>query len=70
MPLRRLIGLVAMLGVLLHAGLIVRHASIMLNATLLHSELVSSLGVICHGDGSTTRLPGSDVPALPDPSDG
>lgn len=69
MGLRRLISLVAMLGVLLHAGLIVRHSTIMLSAKLLHNDLVSALGVICHSDGTIKEVPASELPAVPAPSD-
>jgi Protein of unknown function (DUF2946) len=69
MRLRRWISLVAMFGVLLHAGLVVRHNAVMLNANLQQQELVAALGVICHGNGGTTQLAASDVPHVPQPSD-
>jgi hypothetical protein len=69
MSLRRLISLVAVFGVLLHAGLVVRHNAFKLSATLQHQELVEALGVICHGNGGTAQLAASDVPHVPQPSD-
>lgn len=66
---RRLISFVAMLGVLLHAGLIVHHSTVLLSAKLLHNELVSDLAVICHSDGSARDVPSSDFPSVPKPSD-
>jgi hypothetical protein len=64
---RFIVSLLALLGVLLHAGLLVRHSTMMLNAKLLNQELAAALGVICHSDGTTSRLPASDLPALPEP---
>ncbi len=57
-----------MLGVLLHAGLLVRHNAMMLNAKFLNQELAAALGVICHSDGSTSQLAGSGAPTLPEPT--
>ena len=70
MQLRRWISFVALLGVLLHAGLLVRHNAVMLNAKLLHSEIAATLGVICHTDGTTARLPVSQIPDVPAQSEG
>jgi hypothetical protein len=67
MRLRRWIALVAMIGVLLHAGLIVRHNVMVLSAQLEHGALVSALRVICHGHGGTAELPAGEVPSLPQP---
>jgi hypothetical protein len=69
MMLRRWISFVAMFGVLLHAGFIVRHNAVMLSANLQQQELVAALGVICHGNGGTAQLAASDVPHVPQPSD-
>ncbi|MEQ1614431.1 MAG: DUF2946 family protein [Hyphomicrobiaceae bacterium] len=65
---RAIVGVLAMLGVLLHAGLLVRHNTMMLNAKFLNQELTAALGVICHSDGSTSQLAGSDAPTVPEPS--
>jgi hypothetical protein len=48
----RIISLVAVIGVLLHAGLLVRHNGIMLDAAFDRLALSFAGGVICHGDGS------------------
>lgn len=64
---RKLIGLLAVLGVLMHASLIVRHSSIMLSAKLAHSDLLSALGEICHGGGGVASSPDSDLPTVPSP---
>ena len=62
---RKLVGLVAIFGVLLHAGLIVRHSTSMIAAQIQHTELAAALGVICHGGGSAVALPASEIPNIP-----
>jgi hypothetical protein len=47
----KIISLVAVVGVLLHAGLLVRHNGIMLDAAFDRLALSFAGGVICHGDG-------------------
>jgi hypothetical protein len=47
----KIIGLVAIIGVLLHAGLLVRHNGVMLDAAFDRLALSFAGGVICHGDG-------------------
>lgn len=66
---RRWIALVALLGVLLHAGAIVRHHGVMLGATLQYHTLVTELAQICHSAGTTAEAPSADLPAIPKPSD-
>ena len=66
---RRLINLVALIGVLMHAGMIVRHQQMMLGAHLERQGLISALGVICHGNGQATAPSDSEVPWVPLPSD-
>lgn len=58
--------LVALIGVLLHAGLIVRHNAMALSAKLDHAALATLFGFICHGNGGVSRLPASEQPALPE----
>ena len=58
----RIISLVAVVGVLLHAGLLVRHNGIMLDAAFDRLALSFAGGVICHGDGSGIQ-PASGMPA-------
>lgn len=69
MRLRKWIGLVAMLSVLVHAGALVRHQSAMLGSILQFQALISDLAVFCHGgaDSGTREL--ADLPAIPKPSD-
>jgi hypothetical protein len=64
---RHTIGLIAAFCVLLHAGLIVRHAASMLAAKLAHYELVAALGAICHGASSGQAAP-DDQPNVPQPA--
>jgi hypothetical protein len=65
MHLRRLIGIFAIMGVLLHAGVLVRHNALMLNATLQYQDLVADLTAMCHGAGTTSD---SELPYIPRPS--
>lgn len=67
MRTRRWTAMVALFGVLLHAGLIVRHNAMALTAKFEHGALVAALGVICHGNGGTAELPAGEVPSLPQP---
>lgn len=62
---RSVVSLLAIVGVLLHAGLLARHNGMMLQATLLHQELATALGVICHGEGGGTQRTATpvDLPA-------
>jgi hypothetical protein len=66
MRVRTWIALVTVLGVLLHAGALVRHHGILLGAHLLEQALASDT-TFCRGDMD----PGSDagIPGLPRPSD-
>lgn len=65
---RRWISILAVLGVLLHAGAIVRHNAAMAAASLQYQALVAGLSQICHSTGSGT-LDASEVPYVPRPSD-
>jgi Protein of unknown function (DUF2946) len=60
--LRKFVGLLAIFGVLLHAGLIVRHNSSMVASQLDVSPSFASF--ICHGDGSETQFK-TDVGSVP-----
>lgn len=66
---RRFINLVALIGVLVHAGMIVRHHQVMLDAHLERQDLVNALGVICHGSGQATAPFDAELPSVPLPSD-
>ena len=71
MRLRRWISFVAMAGVLMHAGLIVRHGLIMADAARHQRALLADLAVLCHATSATERgdvLP-AELPQLPRPSD-
>jgi len=68
MLLRKWVGLLAMLGVLLHAGAVARHHVVMLDAHLQHQRLVSDLQRICHSNGLGTATDES-LPDVPRPSD-
>jgi hypothetical protein len=67
--MRRWINILAVFAVLLHAGALVRHHSVMLDAQAQHQTLLADLAVICHSNGSTERLAASDLPAVPQPTD-
>ena len=68
MRLRGWISVFAMLGVLLHAGALVRHHGVMLGAVLQYHALVSDLAEFCHGADNASRSP-ADLPSIPKPSD-
>lgn len=67
--MRRWINLLAVFAVLLHAGALVRHHAVMLDAQAQHQTLLADLAVICHSNGSTERLAASDLPIVPQPGD-
>lgn len=52
----RIVSLVAVLGVLLHAGLLVRHNGVMLDAAFDRVALAFAGEIICHDDSGNTRL--------------
>ncbi|KAB2919799.1 MAG: hypothetical protein F9K29_04210 [Hyphomicrobiaceae bacterium] len=68
MRLRRWISVLAVLGVLLHAGALVHHSAAMLGAALQHSALLSDLALSCHGRGGEA-FEVVDLPWIPKPSD-
>jgi hypothetical protein len=65
---RRYINLVALIGVLVHAGLVVRHHQVMLGAHLERQDLIGALAVICHSNGQPATS-SENVPWVPLPSD-
>mgnify|MGYP003386360221 CR=1 FL=1 len=65
---RTIIQLFAIVGVLFHAGLIVRHSVSMVLAKLQYQELVASLSVICHSGGAIKSLAAAELPDLPEPT--
>jgi hypothetical protein len=69
MRTRKWIGILALFGVLLHAGAVVRHNAAMTGAIFQYQALVTSLAEICHGSGMASTVPPSDLPYVPRPSD-
>ena len=65
---RRSIAIWAILGVLLHAGLIVRHNAMALSAHLLQQDLITSIASICNSSG--TAVASDDVAYIPSPNGG
>ena len=66
---RKWISVLAVLGVLLHAGALVRHNAAMASAALEHQALLASLTQICHGGGGGGTLDTSELPYVPRPND-
>lgn len=64
MFLRRAIGFWAILGVLLHAAILVRHNAAMVHASQLELAQDFPLGVICRG-GSTEAPSAAELPTEP-----
>lgn len=62
---RRLIGIIALLGVLVHAGALVRHNGMMLSALLQYQAIVADLTAMCLGSGTITD---TELPYLPKPT--
>ena len=71
MRVRRWISVLAALGVLVHAGAIVRHNAAMAGAALQYQALLTGLAQICHGGASATAnaLAPEELPYVPRPSD-
>jgi hypothetical protein len=70
--MRRWISFLAVLGVLLHAGAVVRHHIVMLGLPASPSAeqtLLADLQVICHGTGDQPALAGGDAPSGRTPAD-
>ena len=58
-----------LLGVLLHAGVIVRHNASMLGALFEHQALLADFAQICHRDSRGDADLTADLPFIPMPSD-
>jgi hypothetical protein len=67
--LRRWVGIVALLGVLLHASAVVRHNSATLGSHLQHQSLLVGLLQLCSGAGGLVETQSADVPFIPSPTD-
>jgi hypothetical protein len=64
--LRRVAAVLALFGVLLHAGASVRHQSVMLDAQRQHQALVADLHALCNPGGGVGT---ADLPYVPRPTD-
>jgi hypothetical protein len=69
MRLRLWISMVATMGVLLHAGFLVRHSLAMADATQAYHAILTDLATLCRAGPGVVRVPVSDLPSLPQPSD-
>jgi len=69
MRLRLWISIVATMGVLLHAGLLVRHSLAMADASRQYHAILADLGSLCQGSPGEARIPAADLPQVPQPSD-
>ena len=63
--MRKWINMLAVFAVLVHAGALVRHHAVMVDAQAQHRALLADLAVICHSNGSMERLAASDCPPFP-----
>jgi hypothetical protein len=70
MRLRRWISIVAVMGVLLHAAFLVRHSLAMADATRQYHAVLADLTSLCRAGTGDATIPASDLPRLPQPSDG
>jgi hypothetical protein len=55
-----------LVAVLLHGAAFIYHNTAMLSAYAAHQQLLSDLGVLCHGGGQTSEV---EAPTLPLPSE-
>jgi hypothetical protein len=67
--LRRWISIVVMMGVLLHAGFLVRHSLSMADATRQYHAILADLASLCRAGPANVTIPASDLPRLPQPPD-
>jgi hypothetical protein len=68
MRLRAWISIVATMGVLLHAGFLVRHSLAMAAAARQYHAILADLGILCRASPGEERVPVSDLPQVPRPS--
>lgn len=66
---RKWISVLALLGVLLHAGAIARHNAAMTGATLQYQALLTDLAQLCHGSTAGDVLARAELPYVPKPTD-
>lgn len=67
--MRKWTSILAVFGVLLHAGALVRHHVVMLGAGSPYQALLADLQVICHGAGNSERIAQSELPVQQSPTD-
>ncbi len=65
---RRWISVVAIIGVLLHAGFFARQSVIALSAVLGNANPTGFYGLICHADVDPAASPAADSPAKESPN--
>ena len=66
---RKWISVLALLGVLLHAGAIVHHNAAMTGASLQYQALITGLAQLCHVTATADVVAASELPSVPRPSD-
>jgi len=66
---RKWISVLAMLGVLWHAGAIARHNAAMTGAAFQHQALLTGLSQLCRGSMTADVLAAAELPYVPKPSD-
>jgi DUF2946 family protein len=69
MRLRAWATIVAVLGVLLHVGALVRHHGVVLSGHLLEQVLAADLATFCHGGADVASGSPAGLPETPKPSD-
>lgn len=65
----RWISILALIGVLLHAGAIVRHNAAMTGANLQYQALLTGLAQLCNSATSGKVLAAAELPFVPKPTD-
>lgn len=69
MRARKWISILALLGVLVHAGALVRHNAVMAGATFQYQALLTGLAQLCHSGTTGETLAANDLPYVPKPTD-
>ena len=67
--MRRWVNLLAIVAVLLHAGALIRHHAVMVDAQASHRALVADLATICHSAIGVGSAAAEELPFIPQPSD-
>ena len=66
---RKWISVLALLGVLMHAGAIARHNAVMAGAIFQYQALLTGLSQLCHSATSGKVLAAAELPYVPKPTD-